>query len=115
MPVGTTGESPTLSHEEHKRVVELCVETAAGRVPVIAGAGSNSTAEAIELHRHAKKVGADAVLVVTPYYNKPTQEGLYQHFKAINDAVDIPIIIYNIPGRSRRRHDGRHHGAAASS
>ena len=100
VPVGTTGESPTLSHEEHKRVVELCVETAKGRVPVIAGAGSNSTSEAIDFTRHAKKVGADAVLVVTPYYNKPTQEGLYQHFKAINDAVDIPIIIYNIPGRS---------------
>ena len=100
VPVGTTGESPTLSHEEHKRVVELCVETARGRVPVIAGAGSNSTTEAIDFTRHAKKVGADAVLVVTPYYNKPTQEGLYQHFKAINDAVDIPIVIYNIPGRS---------------
>lgn len=100
VPVGTTGESPTLSHEEHKRVVELCVETARGRVPVIAGAGSNSTAEAVDFTRHAKKAGADAVLVVTPYYNKPTQEGLYQHYKAINDAVDIPIIIYNIPGRS---------------
>ncbi|PKU23091.1 4-hydroxy-tetrahydrodipicolinate synthase [Telmatospirillum siberiense] len=100
VPCGTTGESPTLSHEEHHRVVELCVEVAKGKVPVIAGAGSNSTAEAIDLARHAKKAGADAALVVTPYYNKPTQEGLYQHFKAINDAVDIPIIIYNIPGRS---------------
>ncbi len=100
VPVGTTGESPTLSHDEHQRVVELAIKTAAGRVPVIAGAGSNSTAEAIELARHAKKVGADAVLVVTPYYNKPTQEGLFQHYKAINDAADIPIIIYNIPGRS---------------
>ncbi|PPD30727.1 MAG: 4-hydroxy-tetrahydrodipicolinate synthase [Hyphomicrobium sp.] len=100
VPVGTTGESPTLSHDEHKRVVELCIETAKGRVPVIAGAGSNSTAEAIDLARHAKNAGADAVLVVTPYYNKPTQEGLYQHYRAINDAVDIPIIIYNIPSRS---------------
>ncbi len=100
VPCGTTGESPTLSHEEHHRVVELCVEVAKGKVPVIAGAGSNSTAEAIDLARHARKVGADAVLVVTPYYNKPTQEGLYQHYKAINDAVDIPIVIYNIPGRS---------------
>ncbi len=100
VPVGTTGESPTLSHAEHKRVVELCVETANGRVPVIAGAGSNSTAEAIDLAKHAKEAGADAVLVVTPYYNKPTQEGLYRHFKAIDDSVDIPIIIYNIPGRS---------------
>jgi 4-hydroxy-tetrahydrodipicolinate synthase len=100
VPCGTTGESPTLSHEEHHRVVELCVEVAKGKVPVIAGAGSNSTAEAIDLARHAKKVGADAVLVVTPYYNKPTQEGLFQHYKAINDAVEIPIVIYNIPGRS---------------
>ncbi|NQW10583.1 MAG: 4-hydroxy-tetrahydrodipicolinate synthase [Alphaproteobacteria bacterium] len=100
IPVGTTGESPTLSHEEHKRVVELCVEQAAGRVPVIAGAGSNSTAEAIDFTVHAKQAGADAVLHVTPYYNKPTQEGLYQHFKAINDCADIPVIIYNIPGRS---------------
>src|SRR5437763_5222065 len=100
VPVGTTGESPTVSHDEHKRVVEWCVEEAKGRVPVIAGAGSNCTAEAIELARHAEKAGADAVLVVTPYYNKPTQEGLYQHFKAINDAIGIPIIIYNIPGRS---------------
>jgi len=100
VPCGTTGESPTLSHEEHKRVVELCIETAAGRVPVIAGTGSNSTAEAIELTRHAKSAGADAALVVTPYYNKPSQEGLYLHYKAIHDSVDIPIIIYNIPGRS---------------
>jgi 4-hydroxy-tetrahydrodipicolinate synthase len=100
VPVGTTGESPTLSHEEHERVVEWCVEQARGRVPVIAGTGSNSTAEAISLSRHAEKAGANAVLVVTPYYNKPTQEGLYQHFKAINDAIGIPIIMYNIPGRS---------------
>ncbi|HET6322105.1 MAG TPA: 4-hydroxy-tetrahydrodipicolinate synthase [Hyphomicrobium sp.] len=100
VPVGTTGESPTLSHDEHKRVVELTIEAAKKRVPVIAGAGSNATSEAIDFTRHAASVGADAVLVVTPYYNKPTQEGLYQHFKAINDAVDIPIIIYNIPGRS---------------
>jgi 4-hydroxy-tetrahydrodipicolinate synthase len=99
VPCGTTGESPTLSHEEHKRVVELCVEVAKGRVPVIAGTGSNSTAEAIDLTRHAKEAGADAALIVTPYYNKPTQEGLYQHYKAINDAVDLPIIIYNIPPR----------------
>jgi 4-hydroxy-tetrahydrodipicolinate synthase len=100
VPCGTTGESPTLTHEEHNRVIELCVEAAHGRVPVIAGAGSNSTAEAIALARHAKKVGANAILVVTPYYNKPTQEGLYQHFKAIHDTVDIPIVIYNVPGRS---------------
>ena len=100
VPVGTTGESPTLNHEEHKRVIELCIEAAAGRVPVIAGTGSNSTAEAIALTRFAKEAGADGALVVTPYYNKPTQEGLYLHYKAINDAVDIPIIIYNIPGRS---------------
>src|ERR1700689_3673212 len=100
VPVGTTGESPTLSHDEHKRVVEWCIDEAKGRVPVIAGAGSNSTKEAIELAQHAEEAGADAVLVVTPYYNKPTQEGLYQHFKAINDAIGIPIIIYNIPPRS---------------
>jgi 4-hydroxy-tetrahydrodipicolinate synthase len=100
VPVGTTGESPTLSHDEHKMVVEWCVDQAKGRVPVIAGAGSNSTAEAIDFSRHAEKAGADAVLIVTPYYNKPTQEGLYQHFKAVNDAIGIPIIIYNIPGRS---------------
>jgi 4-hydroxy-tetrahydrodipicolinate synthase len=100
VPVGTTGEGPTLSHEEHRRAVDICIDEARGRVPVIAGAGSNNTQEAVELARHADKVGADAVLVVTPYYNKPTQEGLYQHFKAINEAVDIPIIIYNIPPRS---------------
>ncbi len=99
VPCGTTGESPTLSHAEHKRVVELCVEVAKGRVPVVAGAGSNSTAEAIDFTRHAKQAGADAALVVTPYYNKPTQEGLYQHYKAIAEAVDLPIIIYNIPAR----------------
>ncbi|MGH6864899.1 MAG: 4-hydroxy-tetrahydrodipicolinate synthase [Methyloceanibacter sp.] len=100
VPCGTTGESPTLSHDEHRRVIELCIEAAAGRAPVIAGAGSNSTAEAVELTRHAKSAGADGVLVVTPYYNKPTQEGLYLHYKAINDSADIPIVIYNIPGRS---------------
>ncbi|WP_114945653.1 4-hydroxy-tetrahydrodipicolinate synthase [Microvirga calopogonii] len=100
VPVGTTGESPTLSHAEHERVVEICVQETKGRVPVIAGAGSNSTAEAVAFSKHAEKVGADAVLIVTPYYNKPTQEGLYQHFKAINDAIGIPIFIYNIPGRS---------------
>ncbi|KRQ96832.1 4-hydroxy-tetrahydrodipicolinate synthase [Bradyrhizobium valentinum] len=100
VPVGTTGESPTLSHDEHKQVVEWCVEGARGRVPVIAGAGSNSTSEAIDFSRHAENVGADAVLIVTPYYNKPTQEGLFQHYKMINDAIGIPIIIYNIPSRS---------------
>jgi 4-hydroxy-tetrahydrodipicolinate synthase len=100
VPCGTTGESPTLSHAEHKRVVELCIEVAKGRIPVMAGAGSNSTGEAIDFAKHAKKAGAEGVLVVTPYYNKPSQEGLYQHYKAINDAVEIPIIIYNIPGRS---------------
>lgn len=100
VPCGTTGESPTLSHDEHKRVVELCIETARGRVPVIAGAGSNNTVEAIELTAFAKEAGADAVLSVTGYYNKPSQEGIYQHFKAVNDAVDIPIILYNIPGRT---------------
>jgi 4-hydroxy-tetrahydrodipicolinate synthase len=100
VPVGTTGESPTLSHDEHKKVVEWCVEEARGRVPVIAGAGSNNTAEAIDFAQHAENAGADALLVVTPYYNKPTQEGLYRHFKAVNDAVGIPIIIYNIPPRS---------------
>jgi 4-hydroxy-tetrahydrodipicolinate synthase len=100
VPVGTTGESPTLSHDEHDQVVGWCIDQAKGRVPVVAGAGSNSTAEAITLARHAEAAGADAVLVVTPYYNKPTQEGLYQHFKAINDAIGIPIIIYNIPPRS---------------
>ena len=100
VPVGTTGEGPTLSHEEHRRVVEVCVTEAKGRATVIAGAGSNNTTEAIDLARHAETVGADAVLVVTPYYNKPSQEGLYQHFKAVNDAIGIPIIIYNIPPRS---------------
>lgn len=100
VPVGTTGESPTLSHEEHKQVVEWCVDQAKGKVPVVAGAGSNSTQEAVDLSMHAEKAGADAVLIVTPYYNKPTQDGLYGHFKAINDAIGIPIIIYNIPGRS---------------
>ncbi len=99
VPCGTTGESPTLSHDEHRRVVELCVEAAGRRVPVIAGTGSNSTAEAISLTRHAKKAGADAALIVSPYYNKPTQEGLYQHFKAIAEAVELPIIVYNIPPR----------------
>ena len=112
VPAGTTGESPTLTHDEHNQVVEWCVDQAKGRVPVIAGAGSNSTAEAIELARHAEKAGADAVLVVTPYYNKPTQEGLYQHYKAINDAIGIPIIIYNIPPPLGDRHVGRHHDAA---
>jgi 4-hydroxy-tetrahydrodipicolinate synthase len=100
VPVGTTGESPTLSHEEHKEVVELCVKTARKRVPVIAGAGSNSTAEAIDFTRHARQAGADAVLHSTGYYNKPTQDGLYRHFKAINDAVDLPIFIYNVPVRT---------------
>jgi 4-hydroxy-tetrahydrodipicolinate synthase len=100
IPVGTTGESPTLSHDEHKQVVELAIKAARRRIPVIAGAGSNSTAEAIGLSQHAKNAGADAVLIVTPYYNKPTQEGLYRHYTAIAEAVDIPIIIYNIPGRS---------------
>src|ERR1700754_1523455 len=100
VPVGTTGESPTLSHDEHKKVVEWCIDEAKGRVPVVAGAGSNSTKEAVELAKHAEEAGAEAVLVVTPYYNKPTQEGMYQHFKAINDAIGIPIIIYNIPPRS---------------
>ena len=100
VPCGTTGESPTLSHDEHRRVTEICIGVAKGRVPVIAGTGSNSTEEAISLTRHAKEAGADAALVVTPYYNKPTQEGMYLHYKAINDAVDLPIIIYNIPARS---------------
>ncbi|MDB5511287.1 MAG: dihydrodipicolinate synthase [Enterovirga sp.] len=100
VPVGTTGESPTLSHEEHKRVVEICVDQANGRALVIAGAGSNSTVEAVDFAKHAEEAGADAALVVTPYYNKPTQEGLFRHFKAVNDAIGIPIIIYNIPPRS---------------
>ena len=99
VPMGTTGESPTVSHDEHKRVVELCIDVADKRVPIIAGAGSNSTAEAIELAEHAKTAGADAALIVTPYYNKPTQEGLFRHFEALNE-VGIPLIIYNIPGRS---------------
>ena len=100
VPGGTTGESPTLSHDEHKRLVDVCVEEAGGRVPVLAGAGSNNTAEAIDLAQHAERAGADGLLVVTPYYNKPSQEGLYRHFRAINDAVGLPIIIYNIPPRS---------------
>lgn len=100
VPVGTTGETSTLSHDEHRRVVELCVATAAGRIRVVAGAGSNSTSEAIELVRHAKTVGADAALVVTPYYNRPSQEGLYQHYAAINDAVQMPVLIYNVPSRT---------------
>ena len=100
IPAGTTGESPTLSHQEHQKVIELCIKESKGKNPIIAGTGSNSTEEAISLTTHAEKVGADAVLVVTPYYNKPTQEGLYQHYKAINDKCGIPILIYNIPGRS---------------
>ena len=100
VPAGTTGESPTLNHKEHERVIELCVKESKGRIPVIAGTGSNSTDEAISLTKYAEKIGADAALIVTPYYNKPTQEGLYQHFKAINDNSSIPIIIYNIPPRS---------------
>ena len=100
VPAGTTGESPTLSHEEHRRIVELCVAAAKGRVPVIAGAGSNNTREAVDLAIHAERAGADGVLVVTPYYNKPNQEGMYRHFKAVNDAIGLPIIIYNIPPRS---------------
>ena len=100
VPAGTTGESPTLSHEEHERVIELCVKESDGKLPVIAGTGSNSTEEAISLTSHAERIGANGALIVTPYYNKPTQEGLYQHYKAINDKCGIPIIIYNIPGRS---------------
>ena len=100
IPVGTTGESPTLSHEEHDLVVDLCIKQAAGRVPVIAGAGSNSTTEAVRLAKHAVDAGADAVLIVSPYYNKPTQNGLYRHFSAVADAVSAPVIIYDIPGRS---------------
>ena len=100
VPVGTTGETATLSHDEHRRVVALCVKATAGRVPVIAGAGSNSTAEAIELVAHAKAAGAQGALVVTPYYNRPSQEGLYQHYRAINDAVDLPVIVYNVPSRT---------------
>ncbi len=100
VPVGTTGETATLSHDEHRRVVELCVKTAKGRVPVVAGAGSNSTAEAIELVHHAKAIGADAALVVTPYYNRPSQEGLYAHYAAINEAVQLPVLVYNVPART---------------
>ena len=100
VPAGTTGESPTLSHEEHQKVIDLCVKESNGKIPIIAGTGSNSTEEAISLTSHAEKMGANAALIVTPYYNKPTQEGLYQHYKAINDKCGIPIIIYNIPGRS---------------
>ena len=99
VPAGTTGESPTLSHDEHEKVIELCISESKGKIPVIAGTGSNSTSEAISLTKHAEKVGADGALVVTPYYNKPTQEGLYQHYKAINDNTNLPIIIYNIPSR----------------
>ncbi|MCJ2177138.1 4-hydroxy-tetrahydrodipicolinate synthase [Novosphingobium album (ex Hu et al. 2023)] len=100
VPCGTTGESPTISYEEHMRITDVCIEVAAGRVPVIAGAGSNSTTEAVMLARHAEEAGADAVLVVTPYYNKPNQEGLFQHFRHIHDAIGIPVVLYNIPGRS---------------
>ena len=100
VPAGTTGESPTLSHQEHEKVIELCVQESKGKLPVFAGTGSNSTEEAISLTTHAEKIGANGALIVTPYYNKPTQEGLYQHYKAINDSCGIPIIIYNIPGRS---------------
>ena len=100
VPAGTTGESPTLSHDEHQRVIDLCIKESNGKIPIIAGTGSNSTEEAISLTTHAEKAGANGVLIVTPYYNKPTQEGLYQHYKAINDKCGIPIIIYNIPGRS---------------
>ena len=99
VPAGTTGESPTLSHDEHEKVIEICIKESNGKIPVIAGTGSNSTSEAISLTKHAERVGADGVLVVTPYYNKPTQEGLYQHYKAINDNTSLPIIIYNIPSR----------------
>ena len=99
VPAGTTGESPTLSHDEHNKVIELCINEAKGRIPVIAGTGSNSTEEAVALTKHAEKAGADGALIVTPYYNKPTQEGLYQHYKTINDNTNLPIIIYNIPGR----------------
>ena len=99
VPAGTTGESPTLSHKEHQRVIELCIKEAKGKIPIIAGTGSNSTEEAVSLTKHAEKAGADGALVVTPYYNKPTQEGLYQHYKTINDNTSLPIIIYNIPSR----------------
>lgn len=100
VPVGTTGESPTVTPEEHKRIIEICIEEADGKVPVIAGTGSNNTAEAIDYTEHAKKAGADAALIVVPYYNKPTQDGIYAHFKAIADAVDIPVFVYNVPGRT---------------
>ena len=100
VPAGTTGESPTLNHDEHQQVIEICIKESNGTIPIIAGTGSNSTSEAVSLTKHAEKVGANAALVVTPYYNKPTQEGLYQHYKAINDSCGIPIIIYNIPSRS---------------
>ena len=100
VPAGTTGESPTLSHREHEKVIELCINESKGKIPVIAGTGSNSTSESISLTKYAEDAGADAALVVTPYYNKPTQEGLYQHYKSINDNCGIPVIIYNIPGRS---------------
>ena len=100
VPGGTTGESPTLSHDEHKKIIEIAVNECNGKIPVIAGTGSNSTSEAVDLSKYAEKAGSDALLVVTPYYNKPTQEGLYQHYKKINDNVGIPIIIYNIPSRS---------------
>jgi len=102
LPCGTTGESPTLTHEEHKQVIELCIQASGGRIPIMAGTGSNSTAEAIALTHHASKVGADAALIVTPYYNKPTQKGLFLHFSEIANSVDIPIILYNIPGRASR-------------
>lgn len=102
VPCGTTGESPTLNHEEHRQVVEICIEAAGGRVPIVAGTGSNSTSEAVALTQHAAKAGANAALVVTPYYNKPTQEGLYRHFKAVSESADIPIILYNIAGRTAR-------------
>ena len=105
VPVGTTGESPTLTHEEHDRVVEICIEQTAGRVPIIAGAGSNSTAEAVRLARRGSAAGADGVLIVSPYYNKPTQEGLFRHFSAVAEAVDVPVIVYDIPGRSIVRVD----------
>ena len=100
VPAGTTGESPTLNHLEHKKVIEICVRESAGKVPIIAGTGSNSTAEAVEMSQHAEKAGVNGLLIVTPYYNKPTQEGLFQHYKKINDSVNLPIIIYNIPSRS---------------
>jgi hypothetical protein len=112
VPCGTTGESPTLNHDEHKRVVEIVVETAGGRLPIIAGTGSNSTVEAIDLTRHAKRAGATAALVVNPYYNKPTQEGLYRHFRAIAESVDLPIILYNIAGRTAINVESGHAGAA---